>query len=105
MGDASAANTNSLRLQAEPSVNEPGLYRAVYVPRLTGGYKATAVTSSVGAEASQDDTGWSTDLAAEKFRSLSQMSRLEAIAKKSGEIIPANKLDEFVRGCRRSTRP
>jgi uncharacterized membrane protein len=102
MGDASTgANTNSLRLQAEPSVNEPGLYQAVYVPRVTGGYKATAyVTNSVGAEAGRDDTGWSTDLAAEEFRSLSpNVPLLEAIAKKSGgEIIPANKLEEFVQG-------
>ncbi len=100
MGDASAgANTNSLRLQAEPSVNEPGLYQAVYVPRVTGGYKATAyVTNSVGAEAGRDDSGWSTDLAAEEFRSLSpNIPLLEAIAKKSGgELIPANKLEEFV---------
>jgi hypothetical protein len=101
MGDASAgAKTNTLRLQAEPSVNEPGLYQAVYVPRVTGGYKATAyVTNSVGAEAGRDDTGWSTDLAAEEFHSLSpNVPLLEAIAKKSGgEIIPANKLEEFVR--------
>jgi uncharacterized membrane protein len=101
MGDASAgAKTNSLRLQAEPSVNEPGLYQAVYVPRVTGGYKATAyVTNSVGAEAGRDDSGWSTDLAAEEFRSLSpNVPLLEAIAKKSGgEIIPANRLEEFVR--------
>jgi uncharacterized membrane protein len=101
MGDSSAgANTNSLRLQAEPSVNEPGLYQAMYVPRATGGYKATAyVTNSVGAETGRDDAGWSTDLAAEEFRSLSpNVALLEAIAKKSGgEIVPANKLDEFVR--------
>jgi uncharacterized membrane protein len=101
LGDASVgAKTNSLRLQAEPSVNEPGLYQAVYVPRVTGGYKATAYfTNSVGAEAGRDDTGWSTDLAAEEFRSLSpNVPLLEAIAKKSGgEVIPANKLEEFVR--------
>jgi uncharacterized membrane protein len=101
MGDAApGANTNSLRLQAEPSVNEPGLYQAVYVPRATGGYKATAyVTNAVGAEAGRDDAGWSTDLAAEEFRSLSpNIPLLEAIAKKSGgEIISANRLEEFVR--------
>jgi uncharacterized membrane protein len=101
MGDAATGTkTNSLRLQAEPSVNDPGLYQAVYVPRVTGGYKATAyVTNSVGAEAGRDDSGWSTDLAAEEFRSLSpNVPLLEAIAKKSGgEIVPANKLEEFVR--------
>jgi len=43
--------TNSIRLQAEPSLSDPGLYEATYVPRGSGGYKATAVvTNSMGAE-------------------------------------------------------
>jgi hypothetical protein len=96
-----SAMTNSLlRLQAEPSAEEPGLYQVTYVPRLTGGYKATAyVTNSVGAEVGRDEAGWSTDLAAEEFRSLTpNVALLEAIAKKTGgEIIAANKLDEFAR--------
>jgi len=94
------ATTNSIRLQAEPSAKEPGLYEASYVPRSTGGYKATAyVTNSVGAEVGRSEAGWSTDLAAEEFRSLTpNIALLEALAQKTGgEIISANKLDEFAR--------
>ena len=97
---ASGTATNSLRLQAEPSVKESGLYEITYVPRLTGGYKVTAaVTNSTGVEVGRAEAGWSTDLAAEEFRSLTpNVALLEAIAKKTGgEIIPANQLDAFAR--------
>jgi uncharacterized membrane protein len=97
---ASGSATNSLRLQAEPSVKEPGLYEVTYVPRLTGGYKViAAVTNSTGVEVGRAEAGWSTDLAAEEFRSLTpNVALLEAIAKKTGgEIIPANQLDAFAR--------
>lgn len=94
------AATNSIRLGAEPSVNEAGLYQATYVPRVTGGYKATAfVTNAVGAEVGHAEAGWSTDLAAEEFRSLTpNVALLETIARKTGgEIVPASKLAEFAR--------
>src|SRR5207237_4666192 len=89
-----------LRLHAEASANEPGLYQVSYVPRLTGGYKATAsVTNAVGGEAGRAEAGWSTDLAAEEFRSLTpNIALLESIARKTGgQIIAADKLDEFAR--------
>ncbi len=94
------ATTNSIRLKAEPSLNEPGLYEATYVPRVTGGYEATAcVTNSLGAEVGRAAAGWSTDLAAEEFRSLTpNVTLLESIARGTGgEIIAANKLNEFSR--------
>ena len=97
---AASSTTNLIRLQAEASVSEPGLYEAGYVPRLTGGYKAMAyVTNSTGAEVGHAEAGWATDLAAEEFRSLTpDVSLLENIARKTGgEIIPANKLEEFAR--------
>jgi hypothetical protein len=90
----------SIRLTAEPSLAEPGLYQATYVPRDTGGYHAEAVvTNNVGAEAGRAETGWTTDLAAEEFRSLKpNRALLEAIAQKTGgEIIAANKLEEFAK--------
>jgi hypothetical protein len=93
--------TNSIRLPAEASDKEPGVYQATYLPRSTGGYKATAyVTNSVGAEVGRAEAGWSTDLAAEEFRSLTPNTELlEAIARKTGgEIIRANQLDDFARG-------
>src|SRR6266568_1723498 len=101
MAEATAgAPTNSIRLKAEPSLSEPGLYEATYVPRVTGGYEATAcVTNSLGAEVGHAAAGWSTDLAAEEFHSLTpNVTLLETIARGTGgEIIPANKLNEFAR--------
>jgi uncharacterized membrane protein len=90
----------SVRLHAEPSPNEPGLFLASYVPRLTGGYRATvAVTNSSGAEVGHATAGWTTDLVADEFRSLTpNISLLETIAQKSGgEIIPADRLESFAR--------
>jgi uncharacterized membrane protein len=94
------ASTNLIRLQTEASLNEAGLYQATYVPRATGGYKATtSVTNAVGAEVGRAEAGWSTDLAVEEFRSLTpNVALLESIAKKTGgEIISPDRLDEFVR--------
>ncbi len=105
---AAGAATNALRLQGEPSVKEAGLYEATYVPRVTGGYRATAfVTNAVGAEVGRAEAGWSTDLAAEEFRSLTpNVALLEAIARKTGgEVVPANKLDAFARRLPRRQAP
>jgi hypothetical protein len=93
-----AALPQKLKLQVEPSTKEPGLYEATYVPRATGGYQATAcVTNAEGQEVGRAVAGWSTDLAAEEFRSLTpNVALLEALAQKTGgEVIPAAKLDSF----------
>ncbi|HEX2851772.1 MAG TPA: glutamine amidotransferase [Opitutaceae bacterium] len=90
-----------VRLQMEASPAEAGLYEATYVPRQTGGFKATAVVSNAaGAEAGRAEGGWSSDLAAEEFRSLApNVSLLEAIAQKTGgEVIAASDLDNFASG-------
>ena len=109
MANASGgAATNALRLPAEPSVKEPGLYQLTYVPRATGGYQATAyVTNDVGAEIGRAQAGWSTDLAAEEFRSLTpDVSLLETIAHRTGgQIISADHLDEFARKLPRKQAP
>ena len=100
MESTAGAATNSIRLATEPSVHEAGLYQATYVPRITGGYQATAiVTNGVGAEVGRAEAGWSTDLAAEEFRSLTpNVALLESIARKTGgELVPASKLAEFAR--------
>ncbi|MBI5383479.1 MAG: hypothetical protein HZA90_02190 [Verrucomicrobia bacterium] len=100
MSETVGAATNVIRLRAEPSLTEAGVYQASYVPRQTGGYRATAcVTNSAGAEVGRAEAGWSTDLAAEEFRSLQpNTALLEAIAKRTGgEVISADKLADFVR--------
>jgi uncharacterized membrane protein len=101
MGEPSAAaQTNSVHLQVEPSPTEAGLYQATFVPRATGGYQAsTVVTNLTGEEVGRAVAGWSTDLAAEEFRSLSpNVSLLETIAHKTGgEMVSLDKLDRFAR--------
>ena len=91
----------SIKLRAEPTGTEPGLYQTTFVPRQTGGYRATAVvTNAVGAETARAEAGWSTDLAAEEFRSLTpNVALLEELAKKTGgEVIAAENLSAFARG-------
>ena len=93
-------SNSAVRLHPEPSPNEPGLFQASYEPRLTGGYRATVcVTNSAGVEVGRATAGWTTDLAAEEFRSLTpNTALLETIAQKTGgEIIPADRLESFAR--------
>lgn len=97
-GATGPQETNSIQLTAEPSPNEAGLYQATYVPRATGGYQATAwVTNATGAATGRAAAGWSTDLAAEEFRSLTpNRALLEAIARQTGgEMVQADHLDHF----------
>ena len=104
--DSSA--TNAIRLQVEPSANEAGVYQASYVPRATGGYRATAaVTNAEGVLVGQAVAGWSTDLAADEFRSLTpNLPLLQAIAQRTGgKIVSANGLDQFVRDLPRHHAP
>jgi hypothetical protein len=92
--------TNSIHLQAEPAADEPGLYHATFVPRFTAGYQATAsVTNTEGQSVGRAEAGWTTDLAAEEFRSLMpNVALLQEIARKTGgDVIPAEKLDQFAR--------
>ncbi len=96
----SQVTTNTVRLSAEPALTEAGLYEATYVPRETGGYAAEAVvTDSFGMEVGRAEAGWSSDPAAEEFRSLTpNRALLESIARKSGgRILSASALDAFAR--------
>ncbi len=90
--------TNSVRLTAEAATTEAGLYEASYIPRETGGYLAEAVvTDSAGVELGRAQAAWTSDPAAEEFRSLRpNRALMEQIAKQTGgEIVTAAKLDEF----------
>ncbi len=93
------SRTNSLRLMAEPATSEPGLYKLTYVPRSSGGFKAEAVaTNSAGAEEGRAVAGWSTDLAAEEFRSLTpNVALLEKLAQGTGgELVHPDQLEALV---------
>ena len=92
--------TGAIKLEAEPALSEPGLYQATYVPRQTGGFKAVAaVKNPAGADLGRAEAGWSTDLAAEEFRSLTpNRALLEELARKTGgEVIAAGDLEQFAK--------
>ena len=96
-GTAGAVGS-AIKLEAEPALSEAGLYQATYVPRQTGGYKATAtVKNNAGADLGRGEAGWSTDLAAEEFRSLTpNVALLEEIARKTGgQVVAAEELAKF----------
>jgi len=90
-----------VKVDSEPSLSEPGLYEATYVPRLTGAYRAEVeVTDGSGAEVAKAEAGWTADPAADEFRSLAPnvelLSRLAA--RTGGETIPLDHLGAFVEG-------
>jgi uncharacterized membrane protein len=94
----SQTNANEIRLGAEPSSTEPGVYEATYVPRETGGYLAdAAVTDASGIEVGRAQAGWTADPAADEFRSLKpNRVLLEAVARQTGgEVIMPATLDSF----------
>jgi len=95
---AESAQTNSASLNAEPALSEAGLYEAMYVPRMTGGYLAEAVvTDADGVEVGRAQAGWSADPTAEEFKSLKpNRALLENIARQTGgEVISMNNLATF----------
>jgi uncharacterized membrane protein len=92
------AATNVLRFKAEASSREAGLYQASFFPRLSGGYRVTAIVmDTVGTAIGRAEGGWSTDLAAEEFKTLTpNLALLETLATKTGgEVVSANRLEEF----------
>ena len=98
--DGTGGAAAPIQLEAEPASSEPGLYQATYVPHLTGGYKATArVTNNAKSDLGRASTGWSSDLAAEEFRSLTpNVALLEELARKTGgQVIAAADLENFAK--------
>lgn len=94
------ASGGAIKVEAEPALSEPGLYQTTYVPRQTGGFKATAVVkNNAGADLGHSSAGWSSDLAAEEFRSLlPNVALLEDIARKTGgRVIAAADLNAFAK--------
>ena len=98
-GTSLVASTNSVRMTAEPSAAEPGVYTADFIPRQTGGYLAQAVvTDANGAEVGRAEAGWTSDPAADEFRSLKpNRALMDQIARQTGgQVVAASKLDDFV---------
>jgi hypothetical protein len=92
------AGAAPVTLHAEASAEEPGLYEASYVPRESGGYRVDAsVAGETGAALGTAAAGWTTDLAAEEFRSLApNRALMEKVARQTGgEVLTPDRLDSF----------
>jgi hypothetical protein len=97
--EGGAKTTNVVKLKAD-AATEPGLYEASYVTRHAGAYRVDAIVSDAnGAEVGRAEAGWTSDPAAEEFRSLKpNRAFLESLAKQTGgEIVPASSLERFVK--------
>ncbi len=94
---------NEIKLDAQPSLNAPGTYEAVYVSRQPGSYIAT-VEASVAANEPQAEPlttqiGWTSDPAATEFRKTSfNLPALESLAKNSGgEVVRFSDLERLTK--------
>jgi uncharacterized membrane protein len=93
-------NGNTVKLAAEPAISETGLFEAVYVPRCDGSYFAQAVvTDADGLKLGDAQTGWTVDLAAREFQSIStNRPLLEKIARQTGgKVVELDSLESFAR--------
>ena len=105
-GGAEAARP--LRLTAEAAAREPGLYEIDYVPRQSGGFRAIAtVRDGKGGDLGRAETGWSTDLAADEFRSMApNVALLEELARRTGgRMVAPNELDALAQRLPRERAP
>jgi hypothetical protein len=89
-----------LRLNAEPSSGESGLYETTYVPRADGAYVAQAsAVDAAGVSVGDAETGWTSDFSAEEFKSLAAdratMTRLAQAT--GGRLLRPGDLESFVR--------
>jgi uncharacterized membrane protein len=94
------AQTNTVRLLAEASSSEPGIYEATYLARESGAFLAEAIaTDEAGAEVARGSAAWSSDLAAQEFRSLKpNRALLEQLARATGgRVIQPDELKQFAR--------
>lgn len=98
--DVNVPGEDVLHLPAEPVLSDSGLFQAVYMPRVSGGYLATAsVTDAQGVVQGQAQMGWAADLEAREFASIkTNRPLMEKIARATGgRMVELNDLDAFAR--------
>jgi hypothetical protein len=96
----SANETNFVKLVAEPLAAESGVYQTAYIGRETGAYLAEAVVADeAGAELGRAQAAWSSDLAADEFKSLKpNRALLEQLARSTGgRVLAPDALEKFAR--------
>jgi uncharacterized membrane protein len=92
--------TNTVRLLAEPSARESGVYEVTYADRETAAYLAEAVAlDEAGAELGRAQAAWSSDLAAQEFKFLKpNRALLEQLARGTGgRLVAPDDLEKFAR--------
>jgi hypothetical protein len=97
-----------IRLTAEASTQEAGVYEAAFISRQPGAYHASAiVTNATGGWVGNAEAGWVSDLAEEEFRSLKpNRAALETLARKTGgELITLEKIEKLVEALPRKKAP
>lgn len=102
-GNSSEINTASgqgaeVLINAEPSIREPGLYEATYIPRVAGGYHLEVeVTDANGLVVAREEAGWTNDPNADEFQSLvPNRAWMDAIAQKTrGRVLEQSDLDSW----------
>jgi hypothetical protein len=107
-GNALESATVVLRVAAEPSGAEAGLYETTYVPRTDGAYVAEAsVLSAEGVSVGSAETGWTSDFSAEEFKSLTPNRALMARLAQAtgGRLLRPGELEGFVRDIPRRSAP
>lgn len=99
IGSEGAKSTNVVPLNVDAAAT-PGIYEAGYIPRQAGAYRVDAIVADAnGAEVGRAEAGWTSDPAAEEFRSLKpNRALLESIAKQTGgEMVAMADLERFAR--------
>ena len=90
---------DTIHIDAEPSLQEAGLYEAKYRPRQPGAYLASVkVKDGQGKQLGSATSGWTNEPSVEEFRSIEPNRNLmKQIAQATGgELVAADRLDEFV---------
>jgi hypothetical protein len=92
------AGDEPVKLHAEPSLDAPGLFEALYVARQAGPCRVVAtVTDENGAATGTAETGWVSDPAAGEFDAVAvnRMLLKELAERTGGHIVEPGDLDEF----------
>ncbi|MGZ0168039.1 MAG: glutamine amidotransferase [Planctomycetales bacterium] len=93
------AVSDEVVLNAEASLDEPGVYTAVFVPKEAGAWTVEAnATTGEGEKLTADKAGWIYEPAVQEFqRSGVNLELLSKLAEQTkGEIVQADELDDFV---------
>lgn len=105
--EVSHGQADPVTLQAEPDLNERGVYRALFRPRASGAYTARALISSGTELLDAVETGWTVDFEAREFQSVQvNQALLKGLAERTGgQLVQAGDLDRFVKTLPAKTVP